>query len=88
LPWSDPNSLYNPIDRYTFNSYMLEHGKLHTEGGKLVIYVQYDEPADPKQRQNRLPAPKEGFRFADRFYGPYTPLIDASYNMPGVVRVE
>jgi hypothetical protein len=77
----------NPLDRYTLNSYMLEHGKLHTEGGKLVIYVQYDEPADPKQRQNWLPAPKEGFRFAARFYGSYTPLIDGSYNMPGVVRV-
>mgnify|MGYP000169792093 FL=1 len=53
-----------------------------------MIYVQYDEPADPRQRQNWLPAPKEGFRFAARFYGPFTPLIDASYNMPGVVRVE
>jgi len=78
----------NPIDRYTLNSYMLEHGKLHTEGGKLVIYVQNEEPTDPKQRQNWLPAPKEGFRFAARFYGPYSPLIDGSYNMPGVMRVD
>lgn len=78
----------NPIDRYSLNSYMLERGKLHTEGSKLVIYVQHDEPTDPKQRQNWLPAPKEGFRFAARFYGPYTPLIDGSYNMPGIVRVD
>jgi hypothetical protein len=78
----------NPLDRYSLNSYMLERGKLHTEGGKLVIYVQHDEPTDPKQRQNWLPAPKDGFRFTARFYGPYTPLIDGSYNMPGVVRVE
>ncbi|MCX6915571.1 MAG: DUF1254 domain-containing protein [Verrucomicrobia bacterium] len=78
----------NPINRYTLNSYMLKRGKLHTEGGKLVIYVQHDEPTDPKQRQNWLPAPKGGFQFAARFYGPYTPLIDGSYNMPGVVRVE
>ncbi len=78
----------NPIDRYTLNSYMLKRGKLHTEGGKLVIYVQHDEPTDPKQRQNWLPAPKDGFQFAARFYGPYTPVIDGSYNMPGVVRVE
>ena len=28
---------------------MLELGKLHTEDDKLVIYVQHDEPTDPKQ---------------------------------------
>ncbi len=78
----------NPIDRYSLNSYMLKRGKLHTEDGKLVIYVQHDEPAGPKQRKNWLPAPKGGFRFTARFYGPYTRLIDGSYNMPGVVRVD
>lgn len=78
----------NAIDRYSLNSYMLKRGKLHMDDGKLVIYVQHDEPADPIERMNWLPAPKEGFRFAARFYGAYTPLIDGSYNMPGVVRVK
>jgi len=78
----------NPLDRYSFNSYMLERSKLHTGDGKLVIYVQHEEPKDPKQRQNWLPAPKDGFRFTARFYGPYTPLIDGSYDMPGAVRVD
>ena len=36
----------NPIDRYSINSYMLKRGKLHTADGKLVIYVQNDEPKD------------------------------------------
>jgi hypothetical protein len=67
---------------------MLERGKLHTENGKLVIYVQHDKPSDPKQLQNWLPAPEDGFQFAARFYGAYTPIIDGSYNMPGVVRVD
>ena len=31
---------------------------------------------------------KDGFRFTARFYGPATPLIDASYDMPGMVRVD
>ena len=48
----------NPIDRYALNSFMLERGKLHTEDGKLVIYVQHDEPTDPKQRQNWLACAK------------------------------
>lgn len=78
----------NPIDRYSLNSYMLKQGKLHTADGKLVIYVQNDEPTDANQRKNWLPAPKGGFQFAARFYGPSTALIDGSYNMPGVVRVE
>jgi hypothetical protein len=78
----------NPIDRYSINSYMLTRGKLHTGDGKLVIYVQNDEPKDANQRKNWLPAPKEGFQFAARFYGPGTALIDGSYNMPGLVRLE
>jgi len=67
---------------------MLERGQLHTENGKLVIYVQNEEPADPNQKKNWLPAPKDGFQFAARFYGEYTPLIDGAYDMPGVVRVD
>jgi hypothetical protein len=78
----------NPLDRYAINSYMLKRGKLHTADGKLVIYVQNDEPKDAGQRKNWLPAPNEGFQFAPRFYGPYGPLIDGSYKMPGVVRTE
>jgi len=53
-----------------------------------VIYVQHDEPEDPKQRQNWLPAPQNGFRFTARFYGPYTPLIYGSWDRPDVERVE
>jgi hypothetical protein len=78
----------NPINRYALNSYMLKRGKLHTENGKLVVYVQADEPKDANQKKNWLPAPKGGFQFAARFYGPHGQLIDGSYNMPGVVRVE
>lgn len=77
----------NPINRYSINSYMLARGKLHNADGKLIVYVQHEEPKDPIERQNWLPAPKGAFQFAARFYGPHGPLIDGSYNMPGVVRV-
>lgn len=89
LPLYDHEGYFvdNPINRYSINSYMLKRGKLHTEDGKLVIYVQSDEPADANQRKNWLPAPRGGgFQFAARFYGPDTSLIDGSYDMPGVVR--
>jgi hypothetical protein len=76
----------NPINRYSINSYMLARGKLHTADGKLVIYVQHEEPKDPIEQQNWLPAPRGTFQFAARFYGPHGPLIDGSYNMPGIMR--
>jgi hypothetical protein len=50
--------------------------------------VQADEPKDANQKKYWHPAPKHAFQFAARFYGPHRPLIDGSYNMPGVVRVE
>jgi hypothetical protein len=89
LPLYDREGYFvdNKINRYSLNSYMVQRGKLHTADGKLVIYVQHDEPSDPDQRRNWLPAPKEGFQFAARFYGPHGPLIDGSYAMPGAVRV-
>lgn len=78
----------NQLDFYSLNSLMLECGKLPTEDGKLVIYIQHDKPSDPTQRQNWLPPPKECFRFTAHFYGPYRLFVDSSYNMPGIVRVE
>jgi hypothetical protein len=77
----------NPINRYSINSYMFARGKLHTADGKLVIYLQHEEPTDVIERQNWLPAPQGEFQFAARFYGPYGPLIDGTYNMPGIVRM-
>jgi hypothetical protein len=88
LPLYDEHGYFydNPINRYSINSFMLDRGDLHTEGGKLVIHIQHDEPADPDARRNWLPAPKGPFRFAFRFYGPKGKLIDWTYDMPGVVR--
>jgi hypothetical protein len=89
LPLYDQEGFFvdNPIDRYSLNSYMLQRGKLHTVDGKLVIYVQADEPGDPDQQRNWLPAPRDAFQFTARFYGPRGPLIDGSYAMPGIVKV-
>jgi hypothetical protein len=53
---------------------------------KRRAYVQ-DQWTQASARPGCLPT-KGGFQFAARFYGPYGPLIDGSYNMPGVVRVD
>lgn len=55
-------------------------------GGKLVIYIQHEKPAEPSQPRNWLPAPEGSFHFAFRYYGPMSGLLDGSYDMPGIVR--
>ena len=90
IPIYDANGYFvaNEINRYTVNSFMLKAGEIAPKDGKLVIYIQKEKPTDPAQAKNWLPAPEEGFRFTARFYGPYAPLTDGSYNMPKVVKVK
>jgi hypothetical protein len=91
LPVYDDEGYFvdNPIGRYSVTSYMLRNGQLHTAGGRLTLYLQNTPPEDPQQRRNWLPIPASGpFRLAARFYGPSSGLIDGSYPMPGVERVD
>ena len=90
IPIYDANGYFvaNEINRYTVNSFMLEAGDLVAKDGKLVIYVQNEKPSDPDQVKNWLPAPAGGFRFTSRYYGPYAPLTNGTYNMPKAVRVN
>jgi hypothetical protein len=86
---NDGYFVHNPIDRYTVNSYMLDNGDFHIQGGKLVFYLQSTKPGDPNKAKNWLPTPAEGgFRMAARFYGAYSSLHDSSYKMPRPVRVK
>lgn len=90
IPIYDANGYFvaNEINRYTVNSFMLASGELKPKDGKLVIYIQHEKPSDPEQARNWLPAPAEGFRFTARFYGPYAPLTNGTYNMPKVFKVN
>jgi hypothetical protein len=90
IPIYDANGYFvaNEINRYTVNSFMLEAGDLIARDGKLVIHVQHERPTDPIQAKNWLPAPADGFRFTARFYGPYAPLTNGTYNMPRAQRVK
>ena len=90
IPIYDANGYFvaNEINRYTVNSFMLAAGDIVPKDGKLVIYIQHEKPSDPEQAKNWLPAPAEGFRFTSRFYGPYAPLTNGTYNMPKVFKVN
>ena len=79
----------NKIKRYTVNSFMYERGEFSVDkDGRLSFYIQHEEPTDPNQRKNWLPAPEGDFRFAGRFCGPYAPLIFGTYTMPLAQRVD
>ena len=50
--------------------------------GSLTIYVQADEPKDPAQRANWLPAPKGDFSLFIRAYWPKPQAIDGTWMPP------
>ncbi|HQR03147.1 MAG TPA: DUF1254 domain-containing protein [Rhodocyclaceae bacterium] len=79
----------NPIDRYSVTSYLYKVGAYAVHDGKLTFYLQSERPTDIEQARNWLPTPKTGvFRLAPRFYGPTSSLIDGSYRMPMIERVD
>jgi len=73
----------NAIKRYSVGTKNKDL-KLATDGS-LTIYVQADEPSDPVQRANWLPAPKDGdFSLYMRAYWPKPAIAGGSWTPPAV----
>ena len=66
---------------------MLECGKLYTEDGKLVIYIQNDKTTDPSQRQDWLPAHDGPFSLQARLYWPEQIAVKGTWTPPSVLRI-
>lgn len=49
---------------------------------KETLTSNQDQPENPLQLNNWLPAPNGDFRVAAPFYGPYMSIIDSQYAMP------
>ena len=67
LTMYDTNSFFvpNPLNRYLINN----RSHLHTNpDGSIDIYIQHNEPSNPAEARNWLPAPGLGFRLAWRLY--------------------
>jgi hypothetical protein len=47
-----------------------------------MLYLQRNEPEDPAERANWLPAPDGPFMAALRTYGPGPEVLDGSWTMP------
>jgi hypothetical protein len=73
----------NDFGRYSIGS--TTDGLKKNTDGSLTILIQKDRPADTA---NWLPAPAGDFNLTMRFYGPETPVLDGTYRLPAVERVQ
>lgn len=76
----------NVIDRYSIGD--RTPGLQYNTDGSLTIYMQKDSPGADKEA-NWLPTPQRGnFRPLMRMYQPKQPVLDGSYVLPAIKRVD
>jgi hypothetical protein len=73
----------NDFGRYSIGS--TTDGLKSNPDGSLTISIQKDRPTDTF---NWLPAPDGPFNLTMRLYGPAPSVLDGSYRLPAVKRVE
>ncbi|WP_136476349.1 DUF1254 domain-containing protein [Pseudomonas sp. DG56-2] len=80
-----PDMLFveNTFGRYSIGN--LTEGVKPDADGTLTVVIQKDRPADTS---NWLPAPEGDFNLTMRFYGPASSVLDGSYRLPAVERVD
>lgn len=77
----------NEIDRYAIGD--RTPGLVKAADGSFTLYLQADRPDDPYKAANWLPTPKQGpFRPIMRLYQPDASILDGSYLLPPIRRVD
>jgi hypothetical protein len=76
---------HNDIHRVSIGS--TTDGLTADADGSLTIYLQSDQPTD-EHAPNWLPAPPGRFNLTLRYYTPLAPVLDKTYVLPPVRRVE
>ena len=76
----------NPINRYLTNS--TTQGLVSGSDGSLTITIQRQQPQDPHQQANWLPAPEETFYLVLRIYWPEQAALQGDWTPPPVVRID
>ncbi|GAA5236228.1 DUF1254 domain-containing protein [Verticiella sediminum] len=74
----------NPIKRYALGD--RTKGLEYNSDGSLTLYLQHEEPR--QGRSNWLPAPAGAFYLVLRLYHPRQEILDRSYRIPAVTRVQ
>lgn len=72
----------NPINRYSIGD--RTPGIVTGADGSVAIYLQHDEPTDPAERANWLPAPKGPFYLILRHYSPKSPILTGDWQPPPI----
>ena len=82
--YSAENQLFvaNPISRYSFGD--RTKGTVYGEDGAIEIFLQHEQPTDPRERANWLPAPKERFYLVTRHYSPQAAILTGDWVPPPV----
>jgi hypothetical protein len=80
---SDMLFVENDFARYSIGS--TTDGLKKNTDGSLTIFIQKDRPAE---MSNWLPAPAGNFNLTMRLYGPGTAILEGTYRLPAVKRVE
>lgn len=73
----------NDFKRYSIGS--TTDGLKKNPDGSITILIQNERPSNTS---NWLPAPKGSFNLTMRLYGAETPILNGTYRLPGVTRVQ
>lgn len=72
----------NAIDRYSLGDRTA--GTIYGSDGSIAIYLQADEPTDPQERANWLPAPTGPFYLLLRHYSPRAEILTGEWVPPPI----
>lgn len=76
----------NPADRYSIGD--RTPGLQYEPDGSLIITMSHRAPHDSRGRANWLPTPVGAFRPVLRMYEPAQAVLDQSYTVPAIVRID
>ncbi len=84
--YSAENQLFvpNPINRYSVGD--RTKGTILGEDGSLEVFLQAEEPTDPRERANWLPAPNGRFYLVTRHYSPKAAILTGDWKPPLIVK--
>jgi len=74
----------NAINRYSVGD--RTKGIVYGKDGSLEIFLQADEPTDPRERANWLPAPKGPFYLLIRHYSPKAAILTGDWLPPPITK--
>jgi hypothetical protein len=76
----------NKAERYRISS--KTEGLSYAEDGSLTLILQHEEPNDPEQRANWLPAPEGDIYLVLRLYGAEPEVLEGKWTPPSVMRAR